>query len=421
MSEIVKNREQLYKLIISQLRYDGYEDIAALVGNTVNTLETCAPSSKLFNIVSRSLSSESQGRLANVGEGIDLEYEGDVIVNSPPVFMYETCYVTAHKAPCRVACFTKDDRLVATGSVDNSIKILDVDRMIAKGISDIPLNEPQPQSGQQMESHPVIRTLYDHSEAVTALEFHPKMPILASGSRDRTVKLFDFSKPSIKRAFKSIQDAYGIRSISFHPTGDYLLVGSEHSTVRLYDVNTTQCFVSSNPHDHHVGPITMVSYAPNAKLYATSSKDGSVKIWDGVSCRCIITFGKAHNGAEVSSVTFTRNSKYILTSGKDSTAKLWELATGNCMNIYAGATQHHHRTQAVFNQSEDYVLLPDEKHNSVYSWDARTGEKQKNLTTGHNNIIRCIYHASSIPAMVTCSDDFRARFWYTKGMADFKM
>lgn len=61
---------------------------------------------------------------------------------------------------------------------------------------------------QNMENHPVIRTLYDHVDEVTCLAFHPSEQILASGSRDYTLKLFDYSKPSAKRAFKYIQVSF---------------------------------------------------------------------------------------------------------------------------------------------------------------------------------------------------------------------
>lgn len=54
------------------------------------------------------------------------------------------------------------------------------------------------------QGHPVIRTLYDHLEEVTCLEFHPREPILVSGSRDFTIKLFDYSKTSVKKAFRTI-------------------------------------------------------------------------------------------------------------------------------------------------------------------------------------------------------------------------
>lgn len=52
-----------------------------------------------------------------------------------------------------------------------------------------------------------------------------------------------------------------------------------------------------------------VNYSDNARLYVTGSKDGDVKIWDGISNRCVETFQRAHDGAQISSVTFTRNGK----------------------------------------------------------------------------------------------------------------
>lgn len=133
-----------------------------------------------------------------------------------------------------------------------------------------------------------------------------------------------------------VQEAEMLRSISFHPSGDFLLVGTQHPTLRLYDINTFQCFVSCNPLDQHTDTISSVNYNPTANSYVTCSKDGSVKLWDGVSNRCVSTFEKAHDGAEVCSAIFSKNSKYILSSGKDSVVKLWEISTGRTLVKYTG-------------------------------------------------------------------------------------
>lgn len=66
------------------------------------------------------------------GTGIDLEFDADVQTMSPEASEYETCYVTSHKGPCRVATYSRDGQLIATGSADASIKILDTERMLAK-------------------------------------------------------------------------------------------------------------------------------------------------------------------------------------------------------------------------------------------------------------------------------------------------
>lgn len=83
--------------------------------------------------------------------------------------------------------------------------------MLAKSAPD----EMDPSRGEQ-QGHPVIRTLYDHMEEVTCLEFHPKEPVLVSGSKDNTLKMFDISKASVKKAFKTITVSTFHLFLKFH-------------------------------------------------------------------------------------------------------------------------------------------------------------------------------------------------------------
>uniref|UniRef100_A0A8C3HNC0 Cleavage stimulation factor 50 kDa subunit n=1 Tax=Chrysemys picta bellii TaxID=8478 RepID=A0A8C3HNC0_CHRPI len=390
----LKDRQQLYKLIISQLLYDGYINIANGLINEIKPQSVCAPSEQLLHLIKLGMENDDSavqyaiGRSDTVapGTGIDLEFDADVQTMSPEASEYETCYVTSHKGPCRVATYSRDGQLIATGSADASIKILDTERMLAK--SAMPIEVMMNETAQQnMENHPVIRTLYDHVDEVTCLAFHPTEQILASGSRDYTLKLFDYSKPSAKRAFKYIQEAEMLRSISFHPSGDFILVGTQHPTLRLYDINTFQCFVSCNPQDQHTDAICSVNYNASANMYVTGSKDACIKLWDGVSNRSLCLINK-------------RNIIFLIKSR-------------------AGLSGRQvHRTQAVFNHTEDYVLLPDERTISLCCWDSRTAERRNLLSLGHNSIVRCIVHSPTNPGFMTCSDDYRARFWYRRSTTD---
>jgi len=413
-----KDREQLYRMIISQLFYDGFTSVAVNLSNMVKAHPSCPPSNKLLKMAAVGIREEIEKKESSlappVSRALDLEFETDVTTISPEAATYETCYVTSHKSPCRAGAFNLAGTLVATGSEDASIKILDINRMLTKATLPPEMKESQKQS---METHPVIRTLYDHNAEVTCLEFHPTAQILASGGRDYTLKIFDFSKPSVKKATKYVNEAAELRCLAYHPSGDYLLAGTNNPTLRLYDVETFQCFVSPHASDQHVGPITDVKYAFHGRFYATSSKDGDIKLWDGVSNRCVNTFAKAHDGAEVCSIQFSNNGKYLLSSGKDSLVKLWELTASRCLICYTGAGAtgpQHHRTQAVFNHTEDFVLFPDERTTSLCSWDARNAERQRLLSLGHNGLIKRIVHSPNAAAFLTCSDDFRARFWCRK-------
>ena len=62
------------------------------------------------------------------------------------------------------------------------------------------------------------------------MDFHPTFSVLASGSNDCSIKFFDYSKPSVKRSYRAVQEVASIKTLVFHPSGDYMLVGTEQPT-----------------------------------------------------------------------------------------------------------------------------------------------------------------------------------------------
>lgn len=52
-----------------------------------------------------------------------MEFETEPNIPAPEPALYETAYVTSHKGNCRAGCFSADGQLIATGSVDASIKV----------------------------------------------------------------------------------------------------------------------------------------------------------------------------------------------------------------------------------------------------------------------------------------------------------
>ncbi|ULU04594.1 hypothetical protein L3Y34_017390 [Caenorhabditis briggsae] len=424
MKPDIKDREYMYRLIIGQLFYDGHQQIAVNLANTLGcSAPPPPPSDKLFRLVTiakqfvedpdyKAEENTMPMQFETSSAGLDLQYDADVAATSPEPSQYETIYLTVHKAPCRAAAFNSDGSLIATGSADCSIKIMDVERILAREKEHREMNENGPDA-----HHPVIRTLYDHVDDVNTVIFHPRDAILISGSNDKTVKLFDFSKTAVKRAMKTLSEVYPVRALSCHPGGEFLLVATDHPTVRLYNIETAQAYASANPDDQHRESVTDVHYSENARLYVTASKDGDVKVWDGVSSRCVETFKRAHDGSSICSAKFTKNGKYILTSGMDSIVKLWELSTNRCLIVYTGAGAtgaQDYPTSASFNQNEDFVLFPDEKSGSMCSWEARNADRKRLLALGHTSACRTFVHSPSMPAFMTGSDDHRARFWYRK-------
>src|SRR6478672_10651644 len=81
-----------------------------------------------------------------------------------------------------------------------------------------------------------VRTLDAHKGSVLAVSFSPDGKTLASGSRDKTIKLWDVKSGELKQ--KRTDHKADVYSVVFSPKGDMLASGSGDKTIRLWDAKT---------------------------------------------------------------------------------------------------------------------------------------------------------------------------------------
>ncbi|XP_042490461.1 cleavage stimulation factor subunit 50 [Macadamia integrifolia] len=417
---------QVNSLIVAHLRDNNLTQAATAVATaTMTPLNVEAAPNKLLDLVTKGLAVERDEASKGVAPAalfdsgtalpdiygavpvpravsIDFSAVQDTKGSSKSFPKHETRHVSEHKNVARCARFSPDGRFVATGSADTSIKLFEISKIKQMMLPDT----------RDGPVRPVVRTFYDHLQPINDLDFHPQNTVLISGAKDHTIKFFDFSKTVAKRAFRVIQDTHNVRSVSFHPSGEFLLAGTDHPIAHLYDINTFQCYLSANAPEIGVnGAINQVRYSSSGGMYVTASKDGAVRVWDGVSAQCVRSIVGAHGSVEATSASFTKDQRFVLSCGKDSTVKLWEVGTGRLVKQYVGAIHTQLRCQAVFNETEEFILCIDEPSNEIVIWDALTSEKVARWPSNHIGAPRWLEHSPTEAAFTTCGTDRSVRFW----------
>ena len=129
--------------------------------------------------------------------------------DAPPVTL------NGHDNEVRAIAFVPGSRLVATGSLDRTIRLWDLSR-------------PQPSES------PVV--FKGHASGVTALAVSPDGRLLASGGADKTVRLWELSNTQKPPVVLGSHDA-GVVSLRFSGDGKRLASGGEDQTARVWDVS----------------------------------------------------------------------------------------------------------------------------------------------------------------------------------------
>jgi len=100
-------------------------------------------------------------------------------------------------------------------------------------------------------------------------------PFLASGSRDKSVKVWDVSTGLCLFSLQGHDN--WVRGISWHPGGKYLLTASDDKSLRVWDIQHRRCHKRLDAHTHFA---TSLDFHRTQPYVVTGSVDQTVKVWE---------------------------------------------------------------------------------------------------------------------------------------------
>ncbi|KAI1753213.1 nuclear distribution protein pac-1a [Xylaria castorea] len=270
-------------------------------------------------------------------------------------------------------------------------------------------------------------SLESHRNTINCITFHPIFSVLATGSDDYTIKIWDWDAGDLERTIKGHTRA--VLDVEYGgPRGNTLLAScSSDLTIKLWDPANDYKNIRTLPgHDHSVSALRFIPGSAN--LLASASRDQTLKIWDVSTGFCLRTL-KGHTGW-VRDLFPSSDGRYLLSAGDDMTARLWDISTATQTESKLTMFGHEHHVECCAiappstykyialtaglkrppptSSSAEYMATGS-RDKTIRLWDAR-GTCLLTLI-GHDNWIRALVFHPGGQYLLSVSDDKTLRCW----------
>ena len=243
-----------------------------------------------------------------------------------------------------------------------------------------------------------LQVLTGHQGA-TAVAIDPSGTWLASGSRDRMVRLWEVRTGRLVHTLEAHRD--DVLSVAFDPSGRFLASGSYDGTVALWVVGEGKLMRRLSGHQSGVS-----SLAFNAgSVLASGSQDHTVKLWsigDGKVLRTL----EDHRD-HVLSVAFNPSGQVLASGSADRRVRFWDVESGKLIRMAEG---HQDPVLALAFDPTGSLLASGSTDQNIKVWDAKTAALRKKLV-GHNNSVLSVAFDPLGRFLASSSSDATVRFW----------
>ncbi len=240
----------------------------------------------------------------------------------------------------------------------------------------------------------LLKTLEGHTAAVRSVSFSPDGQIIVSGSEDNTIKLWQRDGTPIT-TLPGHTDA--VKSVSFSPDGQTIVSGSEDKTIKLWQRDGTPITALK-----HTAAVWSISFSPDGQTIASGSEDNTIKLWNRNGT--LITTLKGHT-APVRTVSFSPDSQTIASGSRDNTIKHWK-RDGTLLKTLV---DHTDAVLSVSFSPDGQTIISGSEDNTIKLW-----QRDGTLITTLKDHIGAVWSASFSPdgqTIVSGSADKTIKLW----------
>lgn len=170
-----------------------------------------------------------------------------------------------------------------------------------------------------------LHILKGHSDSITTVSFNSDGSLFASGSIDRTVRVWDSNTGECLRVLSGHRDS--VSSVAFNPKKDYLASASEDGSVRIWDVDTGRCTKTIEADMRYA---YCIEFSGDGGLLASGGHDGVVRLWDPETG--VLSREMPASSGRIVSLAFSPSSSMLAVSYEFGDLLIWDYSTGKVIN-----------------------------------------------------------------------------------------
>jgi len=238
-------------------------------------------------------------------------------------------------------CNLPNQQLIVVGNMDGGVHWVDLQdpektKNIAhhqKGVFDIQLihNRIYTLGGEGMitrwsvEERRTLESFHITNQSLRSMSYNEARNEIAIGASDNNIYILDAKSLSIEHMIRQAHEN-SVFTVQYSLDGNYLLSGGRDALLKVWAIERDFELVSDQA--AHLFTINDIAFHPEAHLFATASRDKTIKIWDAENFKLLKVIETIKNGGHINSVNklyWSSYNNYLLSCSDDQSIIVWEI------------------------------------------------------------------------------------------------
>eukprot|EP00873_Tetraselmis_striata_P023932 jgi/Tetstr1/444196/TSEL_032090.t1 len=235
--------------------------------------------------------------------------------------------------------------------------------------------------------------LSGHADAVNAVHYSPDGNMVASGSEDTTIRVWDAHHGKTVRKLDHHTEA--VRTVAWRPHGHRLASGGDDRTVRIFNLDEEEeekvqmCNLRG-----HRSPVLCVSWRRDGWRLASGSADREIRVWDPY--QKVVVVKLAEHASHVTALAWPPHGRYLASGSSDRSVRNWDADPKAFAVELMNLTGHTDDVNGLA-WSADAKILVTVGDSTIRLWKPYPKRAALAVLTGHDGVVRAVSWVPPVP------------------------